>query len=153
MSMHVALWTVSRQHQWPDGDLVVEISAGGLDYCNPDAFCAKYPGELQEYTDPREAVETAMSIALAWQPETKAEVHIAVGATGGFTMPFEGESLTDETFARLAKWAEEQYEKLDKCAQCGDLLGTDRYGSHDMGEYDCCSEYCAEQYYTPVDDE
>jgi len=38
------MWTVTRQRQWPDGVDIVEVSAGGIDYTNPDALCAKYDG-------------------------------------------------------------------------------------------------------------
>lgn len=31
------MYTVTRQHQWPDGGHLVAISAGGFDYTNPDA--------------------------------------------------------------------------------------------------------------------
>lgn len=48
------VWTVTRQRQWPDGNEVVEISLGGIDYCNPDALAAQYPGEFQQYADPVE---------------------------------------------------------------------------------------------------
>ena len=43
------MYTVTRQHQWPDGANLVEISSGRLDYTNPDALCAKYAGEFEEY--------------------------------------------------------------------------------------------------------
>ena len=36
------MFTVTRQRQFPDGENVVEVSAGGLDYTNPDALGAKY---------------------------------------------------------------------------------------------------------------
>ena len=43
------MYTVTRQCQWPDGDNVVEVSVGGIDYCNPDALSPKYAGEFEEY--------------------------------------------------------------------------------------------------------
>ena len=50
-------YVVTRQIQWPEGKHVVEISAGGFDYTNPDALVAKYPGEFGEFCDPREALK------------------------------------------------------------------------------------------------
>ena len=99
-------WVVTRQHQYPDGELVVEISGGGKDYTNPGALSSNYPGEFEEIDDPREAIETAIDIALSWQAESpKDEILIAVGNTLGFTMPFDGEELSEEVFTQLHEWA------------------------------------------------
>ena len=146
------MWTVTRQRQWPDGKLVVEISSGNINYTNPGALVAKYRGEMEEYTDPREAVAAAIGIANAWQADCPKEtILIDHGATGGMTMPFDGQPLTEETFKDLRDWAEETWLKLDKCDQCGEILGDERYGEE--GEYNCCSTYCAEVYYAPVDED
>ena len=64
------MWTVTRQRQWPDGANLVEISAGGLDYTNPDALSARYPGEFSTFDDPREAVEVALDIVRAWRRDS-----------------------------------------------------------------------------------
>lgn len=140
-------YTVTRQHQWPDGAFVVEVSGGGIDYTNPDALCAKYPGEFEEFADPREAVETAIDICRAWRRDGKRSAKIGVGSTGGYTMPFD-----PSTFAGARSWAKHEWESLDKCAQCGEVLGEkrNRYGSWELGEFDCCSEYCAEKRYAPI---
>ncbi len=42
-------YTVTRQLQWPEGTPVVEISAGGRDYTNPDALSPHYPGEFETF--------------------------------------------------------------------------------------------------------
>lgn len=150
--------TVTRQINTYEGTKCVEISAGGIDYTNPGALVKKYPGEFETFEDPREAVETAIKIAEAWQNDAKDgpnnEVFIDHGATGGMTMFFDGLPLNEETFTELREWANEQWDSLEKCAHCGNLLGKEKYGSHEIGEYDCCSEYCAEQrYFTPEEDE
>src|SRR5438046_8051608 len=82
------MFTVTRQRQWPDGDNVVEVSHGGLDYCNPDALGAKYAGEFEEFADPRQAVETAIEIVRAWRKDSKERIAIGVGSTNGMTLPF-----------------------------------------------------------------
>lgn len=85
---------ITRQNQWPDGDMVVEVSGGGIDYTNPDALAAKYRGEFEEINDPREAIDTAIKIAKQWQTDhPELQIKIATGSTGGFTMPF----VTDDT--------------------------------------------------------
>lgn len=133
-------WTVTRQLQWPDGKYIVEVSSGGLDYCNPDALGKKYAGEFQEFTDPREAAETAIAICKAWRRDGDKKARVGHGATGGSTFPFDG-----CTFNELLSWAKETYDNLEKCAQCGDIL-VEKWGPH-YGEEDCCSEYCSEKHH------
>ena len=95
------MWTITRQLQWPDGKKVVEISYGGLDYCNPDALCQKYDGEFQTYDDPVECVDVALEILKAWQEDSEDKIFIGLGNTGGFTMPFEPIGAKE-----LKKWAQ-----------------------------------------------
>lgn len=145
-------YVVTRQLQYPDGNHVVEISSGGIDYTNPDALAAKYTGEFEEFADPREAVDVGWQIAAAWQRNLRAngddnEVMIAMGCTGGDTMPFDGEPLLFANFLQMRKSARIKWEKLPKCDQCGELLGKERFGSWEHNEFNCCSEYCAERYY------
>jgi hypothetical protein len=137
------MWTVTRQHQWPDGNFVVEVSAGGIDYCNPDALGKKYPGEFEEYVSKVAAVEAAITIAKAWRRDCpKREIEIATGGTGGMTMPFSGEELSEEVFAALRKKAAEADEKLPKCDHCGEILSEKWHNNFD-GDFVYCSENCA----------
>lgn len=111
------MYTVTRQRQWPDGTEIVEVSSGGIDYCNPDALGAKYAGEFEEFSDPRVAVETAIGIARAWRKDSRKRIPVGVGCTLGMTMPFDSGTFRD---ARL--WAKETYAKLPKCAGCGEPM-------------------------------
>ncbi|MEA3427845.1 MAG: hypothetical protein U9Q84_01215 [Thermodesulfobacteriota bacterium] len=137
-------YIVTRQMQWPYGQLVVEISEGGWDYVNPDALSAKYPGEFEEYKDPREALKTAIKIVKAWKKDKpEAKIGIATGYTGGYTMPFEPQSLKE-----LNQWAQEEASRLPKCARCGKILesiDSDLYidDSDDL----FCSAFCADETY------
>ena len=132
------MYTVTRQCQWPDGDNVVEVSTGGIDYCNPDALCAKYAGEFEEYQDPREAVEVAINIVKAWRKDSKEHISIGVGSTLGMTMPF-----SPDTFKGARAWAKEVWKHLPKCAGCGEPLPDKRNRWH-ANEWDGL-EYCGEQ--------
>ena len=135
-------YTVTRQRQWPDGTPVVEISAGGLDYTNPDALVAKYQGEFETFDDPREAVDTAIAICKAWRQDGERRARVGHGATGGMTMPFD-----TCTFPEARAWAKKRYEKLPKCDRCGDLLPEKHYTIPDLDDEVFCREYCAEQRY------
>ena len=141
-------WTVTRQMQWPDGNLVVEISAGGLDYANPDALAKVYPGELETYNDPVKAVEVAIRIAMAWKKDRKIKrgcIGIAHGSTGGMTMPFEGKSLSAKVFRELHAWAKEQRDLLPKCDFCGKPIFTAPYQHYGDPDQSYCSEFCADE--------
>lgn len=153
--MEICEFTVTRQSRWDDGVQIVEINQGSLDYANPDMLCSKYPDEGQTFTGMVPAVEAAISIAKAWQKdEPNEEIFIASGFTHGATVSFEEEPADEETFKQFLKDAREFDEKLPCCAHCGELLGKKRYGCPEFGEYDCCSEYCAEQhYYSEEEDE
>lgn len=133
---------VSRQCYWPDGENVVEIAMGGLDYSNADMLVSKYAGEGEEYYDPREAVEAALEIAKQWKSDCPdKEIGVASGCTMGYTMPFEPSEEKE-----LKEWAEKQYEGLPKCDRCGDLIEGDGYVLFDEPDWKFCREYCAEQW-------
>lgn len=132
------MFTVTRQCQWPDGENVVEVSSGGIDYCNPDALGAKYQGEFQEFKDPREAVETAIEIVKSWRKDSRKRITIGVGSTHGMTMPFDKGTFKD---ARL--WAKEVYAKLKKCAGCNEPMEKKTWYANDWDGLEYCSERCA----------
>ena len=139
------MFFVSRQSYWPDGELFVEIASGGIDYANPNMLAFKYPGEGQEYLDPREAVEKAIEIKNLWQKDSDEEINLGYGYTGGFTMPF---SVSEDDTA--IAWAEEKYSKLPKCVECGNILGKTIYSHHYSDDDKFCSEFCAEQNYNDI---
>lgn len=151
MSFQKHIFVVTRQRTWPDGDLQVEISQGGLDYTNPGALSGKYSGEFEQYEGMTPALEAGISIYKAWRHDLsgdeKKSLGIAIGNTGGSTCFFDASPLTDKLEDELRVKARKFDESLPRCAHCGDILGKERFGMH--GEYDCCSSYCAEQHYAP----
>lgn len=152
------MWTVTRQGQWPTEENVVEVSEGGIDYCNPDALVKKYPGEFETFDDPREAAEVAIEICRLWRkdyipesermyskkwPHVKRDPRyrpkVGAGSTGGWTMP-----LDACTFKQLRQWAKKTWDELEKCA-CGKPLPAKkkRWRADDWSGEEFCSEYCA----------
>jgi hypothetical protein len=109
-----------------------------LDYCNPDALGQKYPGEFQEFADPRDAVETAIEIARQWRKVSHKRIPVGVGYTHGMTMPFDSGTFRD---ARL--WAKEVYTKLSKCAGCNEPMQDETWHANDWDGLEYCSEHCA----------
>jgi hypothetical protein len=123
---------------------VVEIAAGGRDYCNPDMLVERWRtlGEGQEFDDPKDALRTAYAVRAAWRgAEDNLGVHIEVGGTCGDTMPFT-EHPTDE---QLNCWARMTYDQIPRCSRCGDALPDDYFfliDRQDEGKF--CSEHCAD---------
>jgi hypothetical protein len=144
---------VSRQLYWPDGDPVVEIAAGGLDYANPDMLCTRFAGEGETYTDPRDALAAAISIRDEWQAHERRrkesrinpdDIRIEHGFTAGFTMPF----MSHDEDAELLAWAEKEAESLPRCDRCGEIIeGNPIRIWGDLLEERFCADYCAEQRY------
>lgn len=142
---------VSRQLYWPDGDPVVEIAAGGLNYANPDMLCAQFAGEGETYVDPRDALDAAISIRDGWKMFERGykkskinpdDIRIEHGFTAGYTMPF----ASHETDAELHAWAKKAAESLPRCARCGEIIEGEGYRFHDDPFEDrFCSEFCAEE--------
>jgi hypothetical protein len=140
------MWTVTRQQQYPDGDLVVEISKGDYDYVNPGALMEKYEGEGETFVSAVKAVEVAIAIQTQWQQDSPdEEILIAMGATMGMTMPFDPEDPED-----LLEKAEAIDAEAKHCDQCGEIIPDGNgYSAYDVfgdaldGEY--CSEYCCDR--------
>jgi hypothetical protein len=106
------MYAVTRQH-YISNDYVVEVAIGGLEYANPDALVPKYPGEAEEYKDPRKAVEVAIRICKQWRKDG-CNAKLAIGFTRGYTIPCEYVS-----FKQARKWAKQEYNSLPKCPVCG----------------------------------
>ncbi|MEK6832737.1 MAG: hypothetical protein AABY32_01705 [Nanoarchaeota archaeon] len=137
------MWTISRQHRWQDGLFIVEISYGNISLCNPNAYSPNYSGELEEFLNPIEAVNTAWDIAIQWQKDTNKIIYIAKGYTAGSTMHFDEMELTEENKQYLLKWANEIYENLDKCEHCGEVINKKNcYKNYDYDDLYFCSDNC-----------
>jgi hypothetical protein len=135
------MYTITRQIQWPDGMHIVEISDGGLDYCNPDASSRKYEGEFQEFVDPIEAMEIAISIFESWKKdEPEEDISIGYGCTLGYAMPFEPSQITE-----IQQWAKKEYKKIQVCRNCGELIDPDTDYIIDESDNPFCSEQCMER--------
>lgn len=133
-------YTVTRQLQWPDRYLMVEISDGGFDYVNPDMLSPKYDGEGETFEDPRDAMDAAIEIFNRWRADAPGEdICIGYGNTLGYTMPFEASSVPE-----IKEWAQKEYDALPKCDRCGEILPEEFYF---IDDYRCCSEYCADMIY------
>jgi hypothetical protein len=139
-----AVFFVSRQSYWPDGENVVEIAQGGINYANPDMLCSKYPGEGEEYIGLAAAVPVAFDVARRWKADGGKRVMVALGCTGGNTVPFEdGTTPSKKHEAVLLRFAQAHDEKLPHCTGGEVIPGKLWRLADDWTDADFCSEYCA----------
>ena len=138
-------YTVTRQHQWPGGDYVVEVSADSFDYANPDALVTKFArlGEGETFASPILAVEAAVEICEAWRRDGRPEAQVGYGATGGMTMPFD-----PCTYEKAREWAAKREADLPRCDRCSELLPENHHTVPEMGGERFCREFCAEEAYS-----
>lgn len=149
--------TVTCQHRWPEGEYIVEVTIGGFDWTNPGFIDLPFPGAGETFMSAVEAMDTATSVAKAWAAaeslkpeEDRAEIHIDYGNTGGGMWSLENLFVhTDEAALKSAhEWAAKFDSNLDKCLQCGTILGhKDDWLRLEFTEKDggYCSERCCEQ--------
>ena len=139
------MYTVTRQHQWPSGDHVVEVSAGGQDYTNPDALVESFArlGEGETFASPVLAVEAAVNICEAWRRDGCPKAQIGYGATGGATMPFD-----PCTYEEAREWAAKREEQMPRCDGCGELLPERYFTVPELDGERFCREFCAEEAYS-----
>jgi hypothetical protein len=142
---------VSRQRYYYSRQNIVEVTSGGLDYAGADMLVASFADEGKDFADPREAVEAAISVCVAWRitwrvapKETRGPFpKVAFGCTGGMGMELEG-----GTFKEAREAASNAWRHLDKCAHCGDVLPSKRKRFRLVDspfDDEFCSEHCAER--------
>jgi hypothetical protein len=136
-------WFVSRQHYYYQNIYVVEIATPSIDYASPDMLIEKYRGEGEEYSDPIEAFQNAITVLNAWKRD---EPEKEIGLTYGHFDSCEGEPQEIE---EIKKQLYKEYESLPKCDYCNRLLEEEFYTNPDSefsGEK-FCSAYHAEKAY------
>ncbi len=150
MKQNLSVFTVTRQCRWPDGENIVEVTQGGIDWSGLDALVKKYPGEFEEFEGMTAAVETAIEIAKQWQKDCPNKViNIACGNTHGMGLFLEEQEVSDEVCKEMLAEAKAFDDKLPKCVQCGETIFSEEkwYPTDEMDNehYQCCSEHCAEE--------
>ncbi len=92
-------YCVTKQVQWPDGDMVVEVSIGDFNYCNPGAM-----GDIEKFELATDAAQRAIELQQEWQQEHPSEeVFVGHGYRMGRWLHFESEEPEE-----LLAWAKGQ---------------------------------------------
>ena len=138
------MYAVSKQHYYYSKEYAVEVAAGGSDYAGCDML--EFIGE---WDDPRDAVEEAIKVYTAWvnKEGEGREIYIAYGHNLDM-IEGECESLQD-VIQDIRDWASQEYDELDKCDYCGEIITSNDTWIIDGYEddYTLCSQYCADKVY------
>jgi hypothetical protein len=126
---------VSKQsNYYDDGAFSVEIAAQ-LDYVGPGALAGSIS---QEFDDPREAAEYAITLRKEWWKNDWTWIPFTL-SMNGMIYATVNDGLTA---AGLRRWAKEQYEKMPKCEYCSQIPAV-QYTDH---EYFATAVACCEDH-------
>lgn len=144
-------YIVTRQANYgtdPIDEYMVQLSDGGWDHVGPGKLVEQYieQGEDSEHDDPRQALEACIRVAEAWTRDTGVPKYIEYSyGSAAWIIPF-----AVETYNEGRARAEEEFENLPKCDECGKVLSTNKRDIWRAVEPELllddeayCSEFCA----------
>lgn len=136
---------VSRQRDFKNNSLYVEIAAGGKAKAGADFLTVRYSGEQKNLIDPRDAVNIAENIFKAWDRDygdEKKKLRIVGLPT---TLEYE---FSPKGIDAAKSWADKIFESMKKCGHCGKAMGNrDPYEHDDISGTAFCSEQCCARKY------
>jgi hypothetical protein len=139
---------LSRQRDFKDNCLYVEISCTGSKNAGVDVLTARFPMEGKNYVDPRDAVRLAEDMYRLWDrqygDETK-RLRIV-----GIETPLYYD-FTTKGLDAAKTWADRIFANMTKCASCGKAMGNkEPYNHDDLANVVFCTEYCIAKRYREV---
>lgn len=136
---------VNRVHSWPDGDYFVEVVLS-LDAGDPGTLVPVYRrlGEGDGFLNPKEAAVSAVRVQRQWIKDKQLDIELAYNGAFAGQLGVPGERVTA---CELFAWARKEFEQLERCAECGEIMGGERYMIFDDIDDTFCSQVCAENAY------
>lgn len=159
------MYYVSRQHYYYQNIYVVEVAAGGIDSAGCDMLFTENPEMKRlegEYKDPREAIKNAIALIHLWRKVLRSGDYFRLHNKPSYTVSglvvgslldmCEGETVL---FSDAREWAEKEYNSLEKCAYCGDILPDNKKDRYYLPEFqiddeEYCSESCSDNDYWAI---
>lgn len=131
---------LSRQRDFNDNCLYLEIASGGPKKAGPDVLTIRYPGEGKNLVDPRDAINNAAAIYKLWERDYGDE-------TKRLRVVGEAKPLvydcTPKGFAAAKLWADKAFANMAKCGSCSKAMGNkDPYEHEDLTNAVFCNEQC-----------
>lgn len=131
---------LSRQRDAKDNCLYIEISVSGKKGAGVDVLTPRYPGELKNLVDPRDAINLAEKMAELWEKDyfdERKKLRI-VG-----TSPIQTFDLDSKGITKAKLWADKTFAGMKKCGHCNKAMGNrDPYELDDLVNMMFCSELC-----------
>jgi hypothetical protein len=141
-------YNITRQRDYNDGCLFVEIAVGGPKNAGPDILTARYAGEQKNLVDPRDAVNIAEQIFKRWDKDYGDETKRLriVGLEQPLVFDFSTKGI-----AAAKAWADRVFATMAKCCYCGKAMGNrDPFTHDDLINVVFCSEACCATRYRDV---
>jgi hypothetical protein len=132
---------ISRQRDWTQNALYVEISVGKKN-AGKDILPVRYKeeGEGKNLVDPRDAVNIATKIYKRWNLDYSDELKRLRIIDGANRTVLE---FSPKGISTAEHWAEKTFTTMEKCAQCSKPIGNRvPYQTDDIGNKNFCSEIC-----------
>jgi hypothetical protein len=131
---------ISRQRDYSNDCLFVELAVGGPKNAGKDILTARYPGENKHLVDPRSCIDIAVEIHRRWNldyGDEQKKLRI-VGITTPLVYDF-----TTKGIAAAKTWADKAFANMDKCSACGRPLGNHAIFEHaNLANQLFCAEVC-----------
>src|ERR1019366_8675119 len=111
---------LSRQRDFKDDCLYIEIANGGQKNAGIDILTPRYTHECKNFIDPRDAVRLALEMYKRWQLDYHDEIKRLriVDTAKIFVLDF------DQRGANFATgWADKIYTTMTKCNKCNITMG------------------------------
>jgi len=136
---------VSRQRDFKDNSLYVEVAVGGPAKAGVDLLTVRYTNERKNLVDPRDAIRIATDIYKYWDKDygdERKKLRIV-----GLPTPLVYD-CTAKGFDAAKDWANKVFANQKKCACCGKAMGNrDPFEHADLANLMFCTEYCCGQKY------
>lgn len=138
---------ISRQRDFKDNGLYIEVAVGGKVKAGEDILTIRYTGEQKNLVDPRDAINIAESIYRSWEKDygdERKKLRI-VGLTTPLVYEFSSAGV-----AAAKQWANKVFEGMKKCGNtaCGKAMGSrDPYEHDDLANLVFCTELCCARKY------
>lgn len=131
---------ISRQREFKNNQLFVEIAVGGKKNAGEDLLTKRYESEQKNLVDPRDSVNVAERIYKKWQldyHDEKKQLKI-VGKDFCDVYEFDPKGLKS-----ARDWANKTFASMTKCGACNKAMGNrEKFDHSDLSTSVFCSEIC-----------
>lgn len=136
---------LSRQRQYPEGFLYIEIAINGKAHAGPDVLTPKFSAELRNFVNPKDAIRLAEEVYNQWSIYSDEIIKLRI--VGKDMAPIILD-CNKRGFEAANLWADKVYSGMKKCGNCNKPMGNrDVFETEDISNLVFCSEVCISRKY------